>query len=105
MVQLNEWFRIWISESIIFNFRIWIGYGFYEKVSDWIRIAKFLYPYTTDSECIYVCCVNGFRFDSHLGAFHFGSSLMLALVKGSLFCFLQMFPNFCVQIYSFGLVH
>jgi len=28
---------------------------------------------------------------------------MLALVKGPRFYFLQMFPNFCVQIYSFGL--
>jgi len=28
---------------------------------------------------------------------------MLALVKVPLFYFLQMFPNFCVQIYSFGL--
>ena len=26
--------------------------------------------------------MNGFRFDFHLGAFHFGSSLMVALVKG-----------------------
>jgi len=23
------------------------GYGVHEKISDWIRIAKFLYPYTT----------------------------------------------------------
>jgi len=45
-----------------------------------------------------------FRFDFNLGAFHFGSSLMLSLVKGPLFCFLQMFPKFCVQIYGFGLV-
>jgi len=37
----------WISESIIFNFPIWIGYGLHEKVSDWIKIAKFPYPYTT----------------------------------------------------------
>jgi len=28
---------------------------------------------------------------------------MVALVKGPLFYFLQMFPNLCVQIYSFGL--
>jgi len=28
---------------------------------------------------------------------------MVALVKGSLLYFLQMFPNLCVQIYSFGL--
>ena len=48
------------------------------------------------------CCVNGFRLDSHLDAFHFGSSPMVALVKGPLFYFLQMFPNLCVQIYSFG---
>ena len=27
--------------------------------------------------------MNGFRFDYHLGTFHFGSSLMVALVKGS----------------------
>jgi len=27
-----------------------------------------------------VSCVNGFRFDSHLSAFHFVSSLMVALV-------------------------
>jgi len=47
--------------------------------------------------------VNGFRFDSHLGAFDFGSSLMVALVKGPLLYFLQMFPNLFVQIYSFGL--
>jgi len=47
--------------------------------------------------------VNGFRFDSHLGAFHFGSSLNVALVKEPLFYFLQMFPNLSVQIYSFGL--
>jgi len=33
-----------MSESTIFNFRIWIVH---EKVSDWIRIKKFLYPYTT----------------------------------------------------------
>ena len=46
--------------------------------------------------------MNGFRFDSHLGAFHFGRSLMVALVKGLLFNF-QIFPNLCVQIYSFGL--
>jgi len=26
---------------------------------------------------------------------------MVALVKGPLFYFLQMLPNFCVQIYSF----
>jgi len=26
---------------------MWIGYGVDEKVSDWIRIAKFPYPYTT----------------------------------------------------------
>jgi len=44
-----------------------------------------------------------FWFDSHFSAFHFGSSLMVALVKGPLFDFFQMFPNFCVQIYSFGL--
>jgi len=44
----------------------------------------------------------GFRFHSHLGPFHFGSSLMIALVKGALFYFLQMFPNLCVQIYSLG---
>jgi len=31
----------WMSESIIFTFRIWFGYGDDEKVSDWIRIAKF----------------------------------------------------------------
>jgi len=45
-----------------------------------------------------------FCVDSHLGTFHFGStsSLMVALVKGH-FLYLQMFPNFCVQIYSFGL--
>ena len=32
---------------------------------------------------------------------------MVALVKGPLFSILQMFPNFCVQIYTFGvgLVH
>jgi len=56
---------------------------------------------------VYICCVNGFGFDSHLGAYHFGSSLIVALVKGPLFYFLQMFPNFCVQIYTFGqgLVH
>ena len=36
-----------ISESIIFTFRIWFEYGVYEKVSNWIRIAKFPYPYTT----------------------------------------------------------
>jgi len=47
--------------------------------------------------------VNGFRFDTRLGTFHFGSSLMVALVKGPLFYFLQMFSNLCVQIYSFGL--
>jgi len=28
---------------------------------------------------------------------------MLPLVKGPLLYFLQMFPKFCVQIYSFGL--
>jgi len=28
---------------------------------------------------------------------------MVALVKGPLFYFLQMFPNLCVQIYSFDL--
>jgi len=28
---------------------------------------------------------------------------MVALVKGPLFHFLQMFPNLCVQIYSCGL--
>jgi len=39
----------WISESIIFNFQIWIGYRLYEKVSDWNRIAKFPYPCTTDA--------------------------------------------------------
>jgi len=44
-----------------------------------------------------------FWFDSHLGAFHFGSSLMVALVKGPLFYSLQMFPNLCVHIYSLGL--
>jgi len=26
---------------------------------------------------------------------------MIALVKGTLFYFLQMFPNLCAQIYSF----
>jgi len=51
---------------------------------------------------VYVCCVNGFRFDYHLGAYHFLSSLMVALVKEPLFYFLQMFPNACVQIYGFG---
>jgi len=30
-----------------FIYRIWIGFGVDEKVSDWIRIAKFPYPYTT----------------------------------------------------------
>jgi len=45
-VQLIERFRIWISESITLYFRIWIGYGVDEKVSDWIRIAKFPHPYT-----------------------------------------------------------
>jgi len=54
------------------------------------------------SECVYVCCVNGFQFNSHLGTFYFGSNLMVALVKEPLFYFLQKFPNFCVQIYSFG---
>jgi len=58
-----------------------------------------------------VCCVNGFRFDSHLGTFHFGSSPMVALFKGPPFYFLQIkklfhlfiffkILNFCVQIYS-----
>ena len=47
--------------------------------------------------------MNCFRFDSHLDTFHFGSSLMVALDKGPLFYFLQMFPNLCVQICSFGL--
>ena len=49
--------------------------------------------------------MNGFRFDSNLGAFHFGSSLglIVALAKGPLFNFLLMFPNLCVQIYNFGL--
>jgi len=28
---------------------------------------------------------------------------MVALVNGPLFYFFQMFPNLCVQIYSFGL--
>jgi len=28
---------------------------------------------------------------------------MIALVKGPLFYFLQMFPNLCVKMYSFGL--
>jgi len=37
-----------------------------------------------------VCCVNGFRFDSHLGTFHFGSSPMVALVKRPPFYFLQI---------------
>jgi len=46
-----------------------------------------------------------FWLKSHLGAFYFGSSLMVALVivKVPLFYFLQMFPNFCVQIHSLGL--
>jgi len=39
-----------MSESIIFNFWIWIRYGVYQKVSDWIRIAKFPYPYTTGAD-------------------------------------------------------
>jgi len=34
-------------EPVIFNFRIWVGCGLHEKVLDWIRIAKFRYPYTT----------------------------------------------------------
>jgi len=38
----------------------------------------------------------------HLGAFYFGSSLIVALVKRPPFYFFQMFPNFCVQVYSFG---
>jgi len=38
-----------------------------------------------------------------LDTFHFGSSLMVTLVKGPLFHFLQMFPNLCIQIYSLGL--
>ena len=46
--------------------------------------------------------MNGFQFDSHLGAFHFGSSPVVALVKGPLFYFFEMFPNFRVQLYSFG---
>ena len=37
----------WISESIIFHFRLWIGYGVDEKVLDWIRIAEIPYLYTT----------------------------------------------------------
>ena len=37
----------WISESVISYFRIWIGYEVDEKVSDWIRIAKSPYAYTT----------------------------------------------------------
>jgi len=32
-------------ESIILNFRIWLGYGVYENISD--PIAKFQYLYTT----------------------------------------------------------
>jgi len=44
-----------------------------------------------------------FWLDSHLGTFHFGSSQMVAFVKGPLFYFLQMFSNLWVQIYSFGL--
>jgi len=35
-----------------------------------------------------------FWFDSHLSAFHFGSSLIVVLVKGLLFYLLQMFQNF-----------
>jgi len=42
------------------------------------------------------------QFGAHLGAFYFGSSLIVALVKRPPFYFFQMFPNFCVQVYSFG---
>jgi len=48
----------WISEYIILNLRISIGHGVNEKLSEWIRNAKFPYPYTTaslpDSEIITV---------------------------------------------------
>jgi len=40
-VQLSGRLRIWISESIIFNFRIWIEYGVHEKISDPIRLQNF----------------------------------------------------------------
>ena len=48
--------------------------------------------------------LNGFWFFSHnLGAFRFGSSLMVALVIMSKDHFFFKFHNFHVQIYSFGL--
>ena len=31
----------WISESTILNFRLWIGYGVYEKILDPIRLQNF----------------------------------------------------------------
>jgi len=66
-----------------------------EQNADFVILTA---PLWQCSECIYVFCVNGFWFNSHLGAFHFGSSLIVALVKGPLFYFPHMFPNLCVQI-------
>jgi len=63
-----------MSESIIFNFRIWIGHGLHEKVSDWIRIAKFPYPYTTG---LFRLCSLSFRDGQRFG---FGSYIILFLL-------------------------
>jgi len=49
-------------------------------------------------KCVYVFCVKGFRFDSHLGSFHFGSSLMVALVKDHFFTFFKCFQTFCSDL-------
>jgi len=64
----------WISESIIFTFRIWFGYGVHEKASDWIRIAEFPYPYTIGSEI---------PRPSRVGIFHRSDSCLLTSLVDS----------------------
>jgi len=44
----------WRLESIIFNFRILIGYGLSEKNTDWIRIEKFPYLYPSAAWTFYI---------------------------------------------------
>jgi len=47
--------------------------------------------------------MNGFQFGSHLGASHFGSSLMVALVKGPIFTFFICFQTFVFSFTVLGL--
>jgi len=51
----------WISETIILKFRLRIGYGVYENISDPIRlaIAKFPYPYTSGARETSISCCQG----------------------------------------------